>query len=72
MELQSQGERGDNGNEVDSRREMKRMGGGERESERGKAEGGEKYGEGERGRVKKTEGQRGRGLFTQLREASGF
>lgn len=42
MELQSQGERGDNGNEVESRGEKKRKGGGETESVRGKAEGGEK------------------------------
>lgn len=57
MELQSQGERGDNGNEVESRREKRGRGReGGRERKRGK------QGEGERGGQEKT-GQRGRGLF---------
>lgn len=74
MELQSQGERGDNGNEVESRREKKREGGG-REGERGKEGRGreERSRERERGRTgkdRRTERQRIISLSLESLQAS--
>lgn len=63
MELQSQGERGDNGNEVESRREKKREGGGgRREAGRGR--------EGRTGKDRRTERQRIISLSLERLQAS--